>query len=250
MKTLINFVLDMSGSMGDPIYNSEGDVIGNIRDDTIAGFNEYIDGLRKQGGDICMTLTIFNSHQAQTVFIDRPVSEVPHLTLETYFPRGGTPLYDAIGSTIKALEKRDLSNVAVLLIVMTDGEENSSIRYTKNQILKIIAEKKEQHGWTFATLGADADTWEKTQAIKRGIMDLGISDGNYFTYGRNAPREAIGSLAGATCMYMASGGEQTENFFAGMQPVGESAKSDPTVVHIDGIPTKSQKRSRPAIRRH
>lgn len=222
MKTLINLVLDESGSMS------------SVKDDTIRGFNEYVDGLKEQGNEVSMTLTVFNTEKTEVRFADKPIAEVPHLDGRSYRPNHGTPLFDAIGKTVAELEKWQLDGTAVLFVIMTDGEENSSIEFSKEDILKLI-QGKQKEGWTFAYLGADADTWDGTQAIRSQALDLGIPDRSTLTYGRRAPSAAYGKLADATCMYMAAGSRPTEDFFGG-EPKGKAAPRRPTF--------KSTKRSR------
>lgn len=217
MRTLVNFLLDETGSMS------------SIWNDTIKGFNQYVDGLKEQGNNVGMTLTLFNSSKVEVRFVDKPVAEVPHLNSETYRPNSGTPLYDAIGKTVAELEKKSPEG-AVLFVIMTDGEENSSIEYSKEDILKLI-NRKQKEGWKFAYLGADADTWDGTQAMRGQAMDIGIMDGDLATYGRGATGAAVRSLSGATERYaMASmkGGAKLAssiNFFASEDYIGSKYQS-------------------------
>lgn len=184
MKTLINFVLDETGSMS------------SVKPETIKGFNEYVDGLQEQGNDVSMTLTLFNTSKVEVRFVNKPIKDVPHLDNETYQPNNGTPLYDAIGKTIAKMEHESKNkSQAILVVVMTDGEENSSIEYKQQDILKLINEKTKD-GWTFAYLGADPDTWDASQRI-------GIAQGNVAMYAAAAPDKGMRHLVGATQRYAA-----------------------------------------------
>lgn len=209
MKTLISFVLDETGSMA------------SVKRDTIKGFNEYVDGLREQGNEVSMTLTLFNTERTEVRFTDKPIAEVPHLDDQSYRPNHGTPLFDAIGKTVAELEKRQLSGTAVLFVIMTDGEENSSIEFSKEDILKLI-QGKQKEGWTFAYLGADADTWDGTQAIRSQALDLGIPDGSTLTYGRRAPSIGMARAGMATACYLSAGSKRTDDFFG--EQVKEAVK--------------------------
>lgn len=76
-------------------------------------------------------------------------------------PRASTPLLDAIGRGINDLES-SLSKLGeadrparVLMVVVTDGQENASREFRKEQIEKMIKEKTEKDGWQFVFLSAD-----------------------------------------------------------------------------------------------
>jgi len=80
----------------------------------------------------------------------KPIAEVPELTRETYVPRASTPLLDAMGRGIIDLEK-SLSELSeadrpakVVMVVVTDGQENASREFRKEQIEKMIKEQIEK----------------------------------------------------------------------------------------------------------
>src|SRR5690606_28128088 len=81
-----------------------------------------------------------------------------------YEPRGLTPLYDAIGATVAALEKRGHATDRRALVIVTDGHENASRRFTRASILELIS-RRQSEGWLVAYLGAHADTWQEAGAI-------------------------------------------------------------------------------------
>jgi hypothetical protein len=94
-----------------------------------------------------------------------PIAEVPDLTAATFMPRGGTPLYDAMGqtiadATIHAEQRRaaDLPGEEILFVTFTDGEENQSVEYSRDKIFELI-QKREADGWSFAYLGANQDSY-------------------------------------------------------------------------------------------
>jgi len=134
----------------------------------------------------------------------RPISEWTPLTREDFTPRGGTPLYDAVGLMIAHMEgvqaaSPDAAHVAVLvdrsgsmghlrdevvsginefvgamstvasdevnaqgkmlLLVYTDGEENSSREHTADSVKKLV-QAKTADGWEFIYLGANQDAWQ------------------------------------------------------------------------------------------
>ena len=127
------FLLDRSGSMD------------SCRQDTIDGFNSFVESQKQFGGT--MTLCLFDD-QFETVYEKTPIEEVPVLTEETFVPRGGTALLDAMGQVLKM----NLSDDA-MVIILTDGEENSSRTYTSVHVKDLVDTKK----WKFVYLGANQD---------------------------------------------------------------------------------------------
>ena len=83
------------------------------------------------------------------------------MTRETFVPRASTPLLDAIGRGINDLEKsladriEDERPARVVMVIITDGQENASREFRKDQIEKMIKEKQEKSAWQFVFLSAD-----------------------------------------------------------------------------------------------
>lgn len=149
--TEIIFILDESGSMG------------GLRNDTIGGFNTFVDEQKKLDGEANITLVKFNT-AAATVYSRTPLTKVPALTEKDYCPSGGTALFDAIGMAIYSITKemdgkQIPENTKVVFAITTDGEENSSVVYNLPQIKKMIEEKKEKLKWEFLFFGANIDSF-------------------------------------------------------------------------------------------
>lgn len=160
------FLIDRSGSM----YGSE--------EDTIGGFNSFIEKERSKEGNTKVTTILFD-HGYEVLYKRKSIHDVNKLTREEYFVRGSTALLDAIGRTITTLDK-EISN-KVLFVIMTDGMENSSVEFSKSQIKSMI----DNHNWEFLFIGADIDSYSEAQNIgikksrvanyrksKEGIKDL------------------------------------------------------------------------------
>jgi len=148
--THIAVILDRTGSME------------SIRDDTIGGFNAFLGAQKTEPGLATLTLVQFDSQDPyEIVYQFKPMAEVPQLTRETFVPRASTPLLDAMGRGINDLEKNivDMSEEErpsrVVMVVITDGQENSSREFRKDQIEKMIKEKQEKSAWQFVFLSAD-----------------------------------------------------------------------------------------------
>ena len=135
------FLLDRSGSMESCI------------DDTIEGFNTFVESQKEFGGT--MTLCLFD-HEFNTVYEKVPIDQVNPLNNETYVPRGGTALHDAMGQVLKM----NLSD-EVMVIILTDGEENSSSKYTAAHVKDLVDTKP----WKFVYLGANQDAVLTAQGL-------------------------------------------------------------------------------------
>ena len=160
--THITIILDRTGSMQD------------IRDDTIGGFNAFLAENKNQPGRVTLTLVQFDSQDPYEVIHQfTPLNDVPQLTHETYVPRASTPLLDALGRGINDLEQqlslldKEMKPAGVVFVVVTDGKENASREFCRDQIVKMIAEKQEQDEWQFVYLSADLDAIN--EALQHGF---------------------------------------------------------------------------------
>ena len=77
-----------------------------------------------------------------------------------YRPTGGTPLYDAVGKAIRHVEGQMKKGDRVLFIVFTDGHENSSTEWGKDQVGKLVAEKEADDYWTLVFNAAGFSAWD------------------------------------------------------------------------------------------
>ena len=156
-RTLVTFLLDRTGSME------------AIRDDTIGGFNAYLDGLKGNGEvDIEFTLIQFDSVSIDKICVAIPIAKVDKLTRETYQPRASTPLIDAAVKTINAVEASLLHEPAgkVVICIQTDGQENSSVEHNWAELNALIKEKSAK-GWQFNFMGVGIDAYD--QGARMGI---------------------------------------------------------------------------------
>lgn len=189
VPTLLSFILDESGSME------------SVKTATISGFNEYLNTMKKDKGEIKFTLTLFNTTGIKITLDSKPIAEVPELTNSTYQPNNGTPLYDAIGQTINALDralkgkesKVKKGELAVVVTIMTDGEENASREFDHKKITDLIAAKTKE-GWVFTFLGSNQDAWVVGQALGVGIQ-------NSMTFSSAQTKGTFTAMATATSNY-------------------------------------------------
>ena len=180
--THIHFLLDRSGSMYDCL------------NDTIGGFNSFV---KSQQEDTCsghcfMSFYQFD-HEYQIVYLNKPIQQVEFLNKLTFQPRGQTALIDAIGQTICSVNasSSEYDNTNIIVVILTDGQENASTEFQHSKIKDMITEK-EHRGWKFIFLGANQD------AINTA-SNFGIQRQSALTYAQtpNGVRNTFQSLSSA-----------------------------------------------------
>ena len=175
LSTKIFVVLDRSGSMD------------SCKNDTIGGFNTFVKNQKDIKADTAFLSLYQFDHEYLISFENKPISQVENLNQETFTPRGNTALLDAIGRTINSIQAN--KDETIIVVIITDGEENASHEFSKDKINKMINEKKEL-GWEFVFLGANQD------AIK-SAANIGIGPNSSLTYSANKSKEAWTSVSAA-----------------------------------------------------
>jgi hypothetical protein len=161
-KTIYHLIVDKSGSMSDCIPQ------------TINGFNEQVSKiceLQQQypEQELTIGLSTFNSDVFEHFYQSRP-EMVKRLNTDTYIPDGCTALLDAVGITVKHIEEllqfqTSDSDTTVVVVILTDGEENASKIYKLNDIKTMISRLQESGKWTFSFLGANLDSFEVAESM-------------------------------------------------------------------------------------
>lgn len=143
-----------------------------LEKDTIGGFNAMLKEQAELAGEARVTTVLFDN-QYRLLHDRIDIRAVAPLTEKDYRVGGGTALLDAIGRTIKkirAVQKQtaeDYRAEKVLFVIITDGEENSSRKYSTEQIKECIEHQQEKYGWEFVFFGANMDA--VLEASKLGI---------------------------------------------------------------------------------
>jgi uncharacterized protein YegL len=191
-KTDITIILDRSGSME------------SVKSDTIGGFNSFLSEQQKVEGEASLSLVQFDD-QYEVVYLDKDINSAEKLTQETFQPRGMTALYDAVGRTINSVGQR-LSELneserpdKIVFVILTDGEENSSVEFSAPKVGEMIKHQREKYSWEFIFIGANQDAVLSAKAI-------GISANAALTYAANAEgtQQAFGSVAQNVARYRQS----------------------------------------------
>ena len=143
--TDIVFILDRSGSMH------------AMEADTIGGYNSYIADFKDKNSKIT---TVLFDNEYEMITKREDINKVTKLTKKEYYVRGCTALMDAIGNSIEFMEKEKAEKV--IFVITTDGYENASRKYTKEQIKEMI---KGHSNWEFMYVGADIDSYSEAESI-------------------------------------------------------------------------------------
>ena len=150
-------LLDRTGSM-EPIWS-----------EALSSVNAYADGLASLDGgprvDADITLAVFDAQDGFQFDVLRKgvdAEDWNDVTNREVNPRGMTPLYDAIGRIVSLAEK-DRPEKAVL-VIMTDGEENSSTEMTKKSA-KAALDRVRAKGWEVVFLGAEFSNFDDAEGV-------------------------------------------------------------------------------------
>ena len=149
-------ILDRSGSMR------------SLAEDTIGGYNSFIDKQKKESGKAAVTTVLFDD-QYEKILDNVDLERTPELTSSEYYARGTTALLDAVGRTIMDtagnMEKEGIcpAKRRVLVIIMTD-DVKAMIEATTNE-----------YKWNYIFMGANIDSVAEATSI-------GIKSGNAGNY--------------------------------------------------------------------
>lgn len=196
------YILDESGSMS------------GLWDSTIESVNAQIASVKrdseKLGIDAYLTLVTFDCSSrpgrpnVRFLYENKPFSQVKPITKNDYSPDGGTPLRDAIGESVERLQKNlggriTDKNIHILVNIFTDGEENSSVKFSHGQIQKMIKHLQKGDKWTFAFMGAGG-----IKEVREVAASFNISANNTMAFANNLKGHTIcyAALSSGTSNYM------------------------------------------------
>lgn len=167
--THLALIADRSGSM----WSIEQDMNGAI--------HELLTTQDAEEGTLKVDIVTFDN-LVETVLEDGAAKDVQHPVIRH---RGSTSLNDAIGQTVAklgerlALKPEDERPGKVILVIVTDGGENSSQEYTTEAVKKLVEQQQKDYSWEFVFLGANIDAF----SVAGGY---GISKGSTLQYTANA----------------------------------------------------------------
>ena len=181
MSRIINLIiLDESGSMSP------------IREQALVGANKTIQTIRaaqqeNPDDNQMLSFVTFNSGtdrpDIRMIFDCQPIGSVKEITFEQYWPNGSTPLFDAIGFSVKSLQAKVETVDHVLVTIITDGYENSSRAYNAASVKEMIDTLSAQ-GWVFTFIGANLNSEHVAKGLGiHSAMDfLASAEGSAMTW--------------------------------------------------------------------
>lgn len=159
-KTHIVIVLDKSWSMG----GGDSEAAKAKRQATLNDYNEkvsmYQAEAEKGEQEILVSLVTFNQEVEEHLW-EQAATEIQTAEEEHYVPDGGTAWRDAIGHCILKANETIVPHLgekdAVLLIVISDGEENSSQHVSEERLANLCDEFQKTGKCTITYMGANQD---------------------------------------------------------------------------------------------
>ena len=225
-KILVSFIQDRSGSMG------------TVWEETLNGFKKYVDDLKADQAkdsevEYLLTLTTFDTI-IDTPHLGTKITDVDGDILKKYGPRGATALYDAVGKTIQAIDdNKTLTFDKAIVVIVTDGEENSSKEYSKEALHAAIDERIKRGNWTFTYLGTQPETWDEASS-------LGVGVGASATYNaQNAPAVYAVMAAATTGQSRSVHANSTSFLHANTTPVMRASVGIKTATDDDTVPVST-----------
>lgn len=215
-KTLVGFSLDFSGSMSNITKNACDDYNSSIK-----SLNE--ESIKNKQDTVITTIKCgVGSGRNEFLYTNKRAHNIDTMPYQDYRATGNTPLWDSIQELIESLEAYKEKDDAVLVMVITDGEENGSKRATASSISKEIRRLQATDQWSF--------TFRVPYGYKRNLVNLGISENNIVEWEQTSAGFAnatqINSNAIGSYMTMRSYGQSsTQSFYANLNASDNTIKN-------------------------
>ena len=137
--------------------------------------------------DIRMGLTMFNN-KVDIKAVAQHLKNAAPLSSNNYVPAGGTALYDAIGKSVlhleETFERQSDIPATFVIVVLTDGYENSSNLFNLQQVRSLIQRLEATEKWTFSFIGATLDAVEVAQT-------MAIKANNSYSFDKQSMKTAV-----------------------------------------------------------
>lgn len=147
--THLALIADRSGSMS------------SIADDMNGGIHQLLVDQAQLPGELTVDITVFDT-LIEDLYLGVGADDVKE---DLIVPRGGTALNDAIGVTCTKLGARlaamqeEKRPGKVIVVIVTDGQENSSHEWTVAAVKKLVTKQQKDFSWEFLFLGANIDSF-------------------------------------------------------------------------------------------
>jgi uncharacterized protein YegL len=151
-KTYTTIILDRSGSML------------STRMQAVQSYNEQVQQMKQNAKDqdIYCSLITFNGEVFEHLWCE-PADKLQESSAENYLPDGATAMRDAIGYAIDKLQATTTAdeNTAYNVMIISDGEENSSKKYSIAALNETIKALQATGRWTFSYMGCSESYLEE-----------------------------------------------------------------------------------------
>lgn len=149
--------------------------------DAARDYNSNIEAIKeaslKQNQDTVVSVVecaTGNSRFVGRVVVNSSVQSLIPMNPHHYRADGpGTPLFDSVGDLIEQFESlpdANDPNVSFLIMAVTDGEENSSLKWTAHSLSEKIKKLQATDRWTFV--------FRVPRGYSRPLVKMGIHEGN------------------------------------------------------------------------
>lgn len=156
--THICIVLDASGSMS------------GIEDDTKGSFNSFIKAQKAAEGKTVLDIYQF-SDEVKRIVEHVDLASFSDDLMARYTCSGCTALNDAVCTAIDTLGQEFAAMKAedrpenVLMVIITDGFENASRKFSSSDVKERIKHQTEKYNWEFQYLAANQDAFARGAAM-------------------------------------------------------------------------------------
>ena len=199
--TDLTVLLDRSGSMH------------TIKEGMEGAFDTFLKKHREVPSTKITLIQFDDRNDQDVVYQACPVGSAEGLNLQ---PRGNTPLLDAMckaidntGSRLAGMDESKRPN-KVLMVIITDGQENSSKIYERKDVFNRVTKQREDYKWQFVYLGANQDTFHEARSYGFDLGQTITYTASPFYVGGNSP--FVRSLATNTYNYTSGNSNQVLNF--------------------------------------
>jgi uncharacterized protein YegL len=147
--THLCLIVDRSGSMYSIASDMDGAILALLEDQEALP------------GRLVVDMVTFDT-EVEMAYVSAEVKDIKAPIIR---PRGGTALNDAVGKTVVRLGEKfakmseDERPGTVVMVVVTDGGENASRWFTKEQVKELVTRQTEVYKWTFIYLAANVDAF-------------------------------------------------------------------------------------------
>jgi Mg-chelatase subunit ChlD len=220
------FVQDHSGSMSMTTGN------GTRAQLAMNNFNEQLAKIQRESGEVQTNISIIEFDD-RILMNGTPLVLLPdkHIVaidsndavpMTDWWCGGSTALRDAIGAAINLgtdlIKNYDVKDQSVLVIILTDGEENDSREWSDEQIRKEIKHLEDSGIWTFTFMGGELQAQE-------AISKMGFLSTNTAAFANTAEgfkMSAEKTMSGLDKYYTARkvGETQVKDFFVDEEEKG------------------------------